>query len=164
MKKILVAVLFFGFTAHASAETGANTHAFDADKLYFGGGLSENDPNGPNATGIQIFVGYPLTIKLGSGFYALEGGYMNSGNFKRSVNGAVVSSSAATGFWGTVAASWRMADRTNFIGRFGLDIGDDDGLMYGVGISYDLIERITLRGEYVIRDNINSLQFNFVFR
>lgn len=93
---------------------------------------------------------------------------MNSGSFKRTITvppfGAMVSSSTATGLWGTVAGNWNIADRTGFIGRLGLDIGDDDGLMYGAGISYDLIKRITLRGEYVIRDNIDSLQFNFVFR
>jgi len=168
MNFFLVAILFLGFTLHAGAETKENTSAFDSDKLYFGGGLLENDFNGPNATGIQLFVGYPFTIKFGSGTFALEGGYMNSGNFKRSVNvppfGSVVSSSAATGFWGAVAGSWKIADRTSFIGRLGLDVGDDDGLMYGAGIGYDLIERLTIRGEYVIRDNIDSLQFNFVFR
>ncbi|VAW85967.1 hypothetical protein MNBD_GAMMA17-1097 [hydrothermal vent metagenome] len=168
MKFFLVMMLFLGFPLHASAEAEKNTNGFDTDKLYFGGGLSENDSNGPNATGIQIFVGYPLTIKLGSGTFALEGGYMNSGSFERSVAvppfGSVVSSSTATGLWGTVAGSWNIADRTSFVGRLGLDIGDDDGLMYGAGIGYDLIERLTIRGEYIMRDNIDSLQFNFVFR
>ncbi|MCF6323274.1 MAG: porin family protein [Gammaproteobacteria bacterium] len=168
MKNFLVVILFLGFAMHASAETEESKNHFDADKLYFGGGLSENDFNGPNATGIQIFVGYPLTIKAGSGRFALEGGYMNSGSFDRSVTvpafGPVVSSSTATGLWGTIVGSWNIADRTSFIGRLGLDMGDDDGLMYGAGIGYDLIERLTIRGEYVIRDNIDSLQFNFVFR
>jgi len=168
MKKLLVAILFLGFAVHANAETKANTNAFDVDKLYFGGGLSENDFNGPNATGIQFIVGYPLTIKAGGATFALEGGYMNSGNFRRSRNvppfGSVVSSSDATGFWGTVAGSWNIADRTSFIGRLGLDIGDDDGLMYGAGIGYELTEKVAIRGEYVIRDNIDSLQFNLVFR
>ena len=169
MKKFLVAFLLLGFTINASAETKAATKAntFDADKLYFGGGLSDND-NGPNATGIQIFAGYPLTVKLGSGIFALEGGYMNSGSFERAVNvppfGTVVTSSAATGFWGAVAGSWIVADRTSFIGRLGLDIGDDDGLMFGAGLGYDVTERVAVRGEYVIRDNIDSLQFNIVLR
>jgi len=166
MKNFLVAVLLFGFSIHAGAETEPNP--FDANKLYFGGGLSDNDFKGPNETGIQLIVGYPLTIKAGGATFALEGGYMNSGNFDRRLNvpgfGSVTTSSSATGFWGTVAGSWVVADRTSFIGRLGLDVGDDDGLMYGAGLGYDVTERVAIRGEYVIRDNIDSLQFNFVLR
>ncbi len=168
MKIFLIAILFLGFTAHANAAAPEKSAAFDIDKLYFGGGLSENDFNGPNATGVQFIVGYPLTIKLGRGSFALEGGYMNSGNFDRAFNvpsfGPVVTSPGVAGFWGTVTGSWNIADRTSFIGRFGLDIGDDDGLMYGAGLGYDLTEKLSVRGEYVLRDNVDSLQFNLVFQ
>jgi len=44
-----------------------------------------------------------------------------------------------------------------------LDIGDDSGLMVGAGVSYTTSEKIELRFEYVARDEVDSLQFNFLY-
>lgn len=160
MKRFLAAMLLAGFTSQVSAEEAA----IDVDKLYFGGGISDNDLHGQDATGLQFLLGYPLEVKFGKGKLALEAGYMDSGRFNRAVGPLRIVSTEATGFWGTMVGSWKVADRTAVLGRFGLDIGDDDGLMYGVGLGYDLTEKVAVRGEYVLRDNIDSLQFNFVFR
>jgi len=63
----------------------------------------------------------------------------------------------------SIAGGGEIADRTRLPGRLGLGIGDDDGLMYGVGPGHDLTEKVAIRGEYVLRDEVDSLQLNFVF-
>ena len=46
---------------------------------------------------------------------------------------------------------------------FCLDFGDADGLMFGIGAGWKLNRQWKLRGEYVIRDDLNSLQVNFLY-
>ncbi len=164
MKIFLVAMLLVGCISQASA----NTEVDIADRLYFGGGLGSNDLHGMDASGFQFFAGYPLKAKLGTGDLAIEAGYMDSGSFERTFNfsgiGAITSSTDATGLWGTMVGSWNVANNTSLIVRAGLDVGDDDGLMFGAGLGYALSKKLEIRGEYVVRDNIDSLQFNLVFR
>jgi len=50
------------------------------------------------------------------------------------------------------------------LGRIGFDLGDDDGFVFGVGAGYSVNRDIQLRSEYIVRDTINSIQFNVVFR
>jgi len=52
----------------------------------------------------------------------------------------------------------------NVVARAGLDIGDDDGFMFGAGLGFNLNPKMELRGEYVMRDTVDSLQVNFVMR
>ena len=37
-------------------------------------------------------------------------------------------------------------------------------LMFGGGVGYQANEKLEMRGEYVVRDEIDSLQFNVVIR
>ena len=46
----------------------------------------------------------------------------------------------------------------------GLDFGDDDGLMLGIGGQYDISPAFFMRVEYVIRDDIDSFQFNLLYQ
>jgi len=43
-------------------------------------------------------------------------------------------------------------------------MGDDSGLMFGAGLSLGINARMDLRGEYVIRDDVDSLQLNLIYR
>lgn len=155
MKKILLAA------AIATLSTSAV-----AGDLYGGAGLSSNSADGfdDNATGFQFFIGYDLKgVKLGTGRVAVEAGYMDSGDFEV-CNPFYCLSGSAEGLWGTGVVFLPVANQLDFIGRLGLDIGDDDGVMFGVGLGYAIDAKLQLRGEYVIRDNIDSLQANLAVR
>jgi hypothetical protein len=145
MKKILFAA--------ALAAASANAVAGD---VYGGAGLSLNSASGyDDATGYQFFLGYDLK------------GVKDSGDFdyEECFPGFCVSGSdSADGLWGTGVIFLPIAKQLDFIGRLGLDIGDDDGIMFGVGVGYAIDKKIQLRGEYVIREDIDSLQANLAFR
>lgn len=160
MKKILFAAMLSAVSVNAMA-----------GDVYGGAGLSNNSVSGADsAMGYQFFLGYDLKgVKLGKGSVAVEAGYMNSGEFDVTVCypfiGCVTGSAGeAKGLWGTGVVSLPVANQLDFIGRLGLDIGDDDGVMFGVGLGYALDKKMQLRGEYVIRDTIDSLQANLAVR
>ena len=68
------------------------------------------------------------------------------------------------GLWGTGVVRYSASPQVDVLGRLGLDLGDDSGLMVGIGVGYWFDKKIQLRGEYVARDTVNSLQLNLVFR
>ncbi len=70
----------------------------------------------------------------------------------------------AKGIWSTAVISVPLKGRLSVLGRAGLDFGDDDGFMFGGGLGYQANEKMEIRGEYVVRDNIDSLQVNVVIR
>ena len=131
------------------------------DRIHLGAGVGVNDLDPfDNAIGFQFFGGYDFNYKLADEFdTAVEVGYMNTGDF------------AAIGFnygsiegpWVTGLASYPINQELDLLGRLGLDLGDDDGLIFGFGVGFALKQNMELRGEYVIRDNVNSLQANFVY-
>ena len=148
MKKILIAAVLSAVSANALA-----------GDIYAGGGISSNSVSGlsNDETGFQFFVGFDLKgVNLGKARMAVEAGYMDSGDFGggRSVDG----------LWGTGVMFVPVANNVDLIGRLGFDIGDDDGVMFGVGMGFAFNKTMQLRGEYVIRDNIDSLQANIAVR
>ena len=155
MKKILIAAVLTAVSANALA-----------GDIYAGGGLSSNSLSGfGSEIGYQFFLGYDLkTVKLGKANLAVEVGYMDSGEFEQCIPFFGCASESVNGLWSTAVVSMPIAPQLDFLGRIGLDFGDDDGLMFGVGLGYALDKAMQLRGEYVIRDNIDSLQANIAVR
>jgi len=138
----------------------AGAQGFDASKLFFGGGLSSNDVSGSdNATGYQIFGGYGFGEVTRNVFIDAEIGYMDTGNMTR--GGVNVK---AKGLWANGVGRLLVTPNIELIGRLGLDFGDDDGLMAGIGVGFLVTKNLKLRLEYVQRDDVNSVQFNFVFQ
>jgi len=139
-----------------------------AEGFYAGGGVNQNSASGvDNEVGFQIFGGYNLGEVFGVDKLDLmiEGGYYNSGiEFCDGWNwmGQCTSTSDVDGIWSTAVFAYRFDNTWSFFGRAGLDFGEDDGLMIGGGAAYHLNESMELRGELVERDNITSLQGNFV--
>lgn len=153
------------------ASSQASAEGLDANQIYFGGGLGYNDIGFDEAVGFQVFAGLPLPVKLGKATLSAEVGYMDSGSFDHTVSINVPGFSSSStfsnnvkGFWGTAVVDFPIQDQISVIGRLGLDIGDDDGLMIGGGLGFDITNKIELRAEYVIRDHVDSLQANLVFR
>ena len=160
MKKlsILAASVLFAFNVQAEG--------FDAKQIFFGAGISNNDVGfADDATGFQIFAGMPIPVNMGKAKLSGEVGYMDSGDFEQTLpfGGGIVSDDAK-GIWANAVVEVPVGKSINLLGRAGLDFGDDDGLMIGGGIGIPVSNKIDIRVEYVIRDNIDSLQANIVIR
>ncbi len=144
-----------------------SAESLDTRKIYFGAGFGYNDINDrfydDNAVGFQVFAGMPLPVKTENVKLSVELGYMDSGNFDRS--SPFSSTAKANGLWGTAVAELPLNNNNvSLLGRLGLDIGDDDGIMIGAGVGFAMSQSMDLRLEYVIRDHIDSLQVNLVIR
>ncbi|MCZ6488682.1 MAG: hypothetical protein O6703_10965 [Gammaproteobacteria bacterium] len=128
----------------------------DKNKFSMGGGISTNSVSGPvsDEIGYQFFGAYNLNqINLMEGVHSsVEFGYMDYGF-----------SGDSSGIWATYVVDGSLGGKFGWLARLGLDIGDDSGLMLGVGLGYSVNSRMELRGEYVIRDEVDSLQFNILY-
>ncbi|RFA31099.1 hypothetical protein CAI21_00030 [Alkalilimnicola ehrlichii] len=146
----------------AIAGSPAIAQGFDPSNAYIGGGISHNSAsNLDDGTGFQFLGGYKLDmVDLHPVELAVEVGYMDTGNMSPS---GVPGSTSFKGLWTTAVFTYGLTPELDLIGRAGLDLGDDDGLMVGAGLGYAINRELELRGEYVIRDNINSLQANLIF-
>jgi hypothetical protein len=154
--------------AKKGAATSGSSGGFDVQNLYGGFGLSLNALSGfDDAMGWQIFGGYDLPWKLGPAKTAVEVGYMTSGEFEQSVTvpfvGTIKATSEAKGIWATGVVAYPVNTQFDILGRLGYDFGDDDGLMLGLGAGYWINKQVSVRAEYVIRDNIDSLQVNLLY-
>lgn len=148
--------------------TQTNAADLNTKQIYFGAGVGFNsidnnnnfnsnfNNNDSDAVGFQLFAGLPLTVDMGSAALAVEVGYMDTGSFD---NGG-----SANGIWSTAVASLPLNNSLKLLGRLGYDFGDDDGLMAGAGVGFALASKVDMRIEYVVRDHIDSLQANLVFR
>jgi hypothetical protein len=146
--------------AASSAVTYAE--AYNRDNLYFGAGLNFNSFGLGNSTGIQVLGGYRFNAKINNDISsAVEIGFMDTGDFD---NAGFSNNNGAQGVWVTMVESVPVNDRIEALVRVGADFGDDDGLMVGAGMGYSFNSKTSLRTEYVVRDNIDSFQFNVLFR
>ncbi|MCW9013544.1 MAG: hypothetical protein OQL06_07150 [Gammaproteobacteria bacterium] len=134
-----------------------NQPLLDKTKFSVGAGISSNSVSGPvdDEIGYQFFAAYDLDkVNLMEHVNSsVEFGYMDYGFSSGNSGGLWVNyviDNAITGPWGWLA-------------RLGLDLGDDDGVMFGGGVDYDLNDKMSIRGEYVVRDNIDSIQLNFKY-
>lgn len=162
---ILVALLQ-AFNVSAADDSKS---AIDSKKIYFGGGLGLNSLSGidiNDGLGLQFFAGYQLPVEMTVASLSLEVGYMDSGNMdaKRNIFGTFSGEAKANGLWANAVFDFPLKDKLSVLARAGLDLGDDDGLMLGGGLGFQLSEKMDVRAEYVIRDHVDSLQFNLVIR
>ena len=129
----------------------------DKNKFSLGIGISTNSISGPESdkTGYQFFGAYDLNqINLMEGVNsAVEFGFMDYGF-----------SGSSSGVWGTYVIDGAISGQFGWLARLGLDFGDDNGLMIGAGVDYTVNDKLDLRGEYVVRDEVDSLQFNIIYR
>ncbi len=147
----------------AAASNLTFAEEYRRNNLYIGGGVNFNSFGFGNATGIQVLGGYRFNAKLnGDISSAVEIGYMDSGNFDNNIFGN--NNNDAQGVWLAMVESVPVSNKVDALVRVGVDLGDDDGLMVGAGMGYNFNSQTSLRTEYVVRDNINSFQFNVLFR
>lgn len=161
-KHIYLAVLSFALLSGVSVTPVlADEHQplLDRNLFSIGVGISSNsidddDNDEDDEIGFQFFGAYDLTqVNLMEGVKSsVEFGLTDYG-FKRD----------STGIWATYTVDGIISGELGWLARAGLDIGDDNGLMVGAGVSYASDERTELRFEYVARDEVDSLEFNFLY-
>lgn len=149
-----VTLVFFGYSAVGYAQEAKPL--LDKNLFSIGAGISDNSIGGRvrDEIGFQFFAAYDLNqVYLMEGVKSsVEFGIMDYG-FRRD----------STGIWATYVADGIISGQFGWLARAGLDIGDDSGLMIGAGLNYAADSRLELRGEYVLRDDIKSLQFNILY-
>jgi hypothetical protein len=146
------ALLSSALVAPVSAQQ--NKPLLDRGSFSIGAGISDNSVDRADETGFQIFGAYDLDqVNVMEGVQSsVEFGLMDYGFPNDS-----------TGIWGTYVAEGLISEQLNWLARAGLDIGDDNGLMLGAGLSLAVDKKSKLRFEYVIRDDVDSLQINFLY-
>ncbi len=140
----------------ASATALADDHT---DRLYLGGSFSYNTIDSPfdggdsiDATGIQGFGGYQLGQYSGGLSTKVELGFSQTDDFDNT-------NEDITGVWVAMVGEKELPEvdpNLSLIGRVGLDFGDDDGLLTGFGVGYDISDRLEVRGEFVNKDASNQ--------
>jgi opacity protein-like surface antigen len=158
IKKLSILLVSTLFAFHVQAE------GLDGNKLYLGGGLGYNDIGYDEALGFQLFAGLPIPVKMGKARLLGEVGYMDSGKFEQNAGAAGTASAKARGIWANAVVDIPVGNKLSILARAGLDFGDDDGLMIGGGLGIPAGNKIDLRFEYVVRENIDSLQANLVIK
>jgi hypothetical protein len=167
MKRGLILSLLMLFSSSTVLAQGGSV-TIQTSNFYVGGGFGFNSYGGGRSTGIQFLGGYEFDFKLnGDISTAIELGYMETGKFdyKDLNNGGTssVNNQEADGVWLNVVETFPIGNKVEGIVRLGLDFGDDDGIMAGPGLGYNFNRQWSLRTEYVVREAVNSFQFNLLF-
>jgi hypothetical protein len=139
------------------AEQQAQGALLKQDNMSIGIGIARNSVdsvgNDNSEIGFQFFGAYDLNqVKLIEGARSsIELGYMDYGFDGRDTGG----------LWTTFVLDGVIRENLGWLARLGL--GDDSGLMLGAGVGFRMNSVTQLRVEYVIRDDIDSLQFNLIY-
>jgi hypothetical protein len=157
MKSMLKVIAVLSMVAFAPAMAA---QPLQQEKFFFGAGGSINDISGSDeGFGVQVFGGYAFG-EISSGILLdAEVGYMTTGDME--VHGNDVE---ADGIWGAGVIRVPLSADVELLARAGIDFGDDDGVLFGGGIGFQLNKQTTVRAELVERDDVSSMQLNVVFR
>jgi len=159
MRKIHLYLTVFFFASLSNALVTPvlaqeNEPMLDKTMLSIGAGVSHNSVGSDDEIGFQFFAAYDLNqVNVMEGVKSsVEFGLMDYG-FSRD----------STGVWGTYVIAGPLSGQIGWLARAGIDIGDDSGLMFGAGVGFAMDDETQLRIEYVVRDDVDSLQLNFLY-
>ena len=139
--------------------------SLDSRRLYYGAGLGMNAlPNTRWGFGAQVLTGYDTGLALGRLTLDVELGYLNTGNMEFDTPLGSRIATRAMGVWLSGVAHVPVSHGWKVLARLGGDFGDDAGLLLGIGGALELARDIKLRLEYVVRENIDTLQVNVIYR
>lgn len=169
LKGIPVVILggMFIFTTTASAHCMKN-------KYYVGAGMGMNSAETYSTTaGYQFFAGYCLDFNFKSprSRTSVEVGYLDSGDFEKETDifqnnpnrsQIVTVTESYSGLWFSGLAEYKFDNKMHIMGRLGLDVGDQTGILFGGGAGYNVTKYAQVRAEYVLHDEINSFQVNWI--
>ncbi|MGK0249103.1 MAG: hypothetical protein ACI910_001840 [Oleispira sp.] len=171
MKKVLITSLL----TLVALQSLADGHATDTTPLpmglYVGGGISYNDldfgsiikgASSEAAMGLQLFAGIPIENAIDNIETFAEVGFFRTNNFNFSGTKERV-----TGISGSIVLQRNLNEiDANLYGlsRIGLELGDDDGILTGIGAGYRITPKVDVRLEFVNKDLISSYQANALVR
>ena len=139
--------------------------ALDTRRLYYGAGLSINTlANTRWGAGAQVLTGYDTGLVFSRMVLDAELGYLNTGNMKFDTPVGSRVATRASGVWLSGVAHVPVSHGWRVLARLGGDFGDDAGLLLGIGGAVELTRDVQLRVEYVVRENIDALQVNVIYR
>ncbi len=149
-------ILFLTLVVSTQVHAQANQPVLEKSRLSIGAGISDNKISRPkdDGTGIQLFANYALPdVNLIQGVgSAVEVGFMDFGF-----------DSDSTGIWGSYVIDGAFSDAFGWLAQAGFDFGDDSGFLVGAGLKLRLNSKANARLEYVVRDEVDSLQVNFLY-
>jgi hypothetical protein len=151
----LIMVLTLGAVL-TQAHAQENKPLLERSQFSIGVGISNNEISSSSSsdTGFQFFAAYDLDqINLMEGVdSSVEFGFMDFGFDEDD-----------TGIWASYVVDGTISGRLGWLAQAGFDIGDDSGLLFGAGLMFMVNDKSDLRFEYVKRDEVDSLQINFLY-
>ncbi len=170
MSKATKTIIISAFLVYAGS---LNAHCMK-NKYYAGAGMGINSTqNFSDTAGYQLFAGYCLDFRFKSprSRTSLEVGYMNSGEFEGQFDtlagnpnrsNVVTVNESYSSVWLAGLAEYKFDNKMHIMGRAGLDVGDQTGLLFGGGAGYNITKFAQIRAEYVIHDEVDSFQLNWI--
>lgn len=172
MKKIISVGLFSFIASHAAVADSIEKDKVQlAQGLYAGAGVSYNDldfgsvvsgADNESALGVQGFVGIPVSTAIKGIDAFAELGFFRTNNFKFGDRKERV-----TGVSGSVVLQRDLIEvdpKLYGLARVGIEFGDDDGVLMGVGAGYRILPNVEMRAEFVNKDLITSYQGSALIR
>ncbi len=153
-----------------------NNNLFEQHKnnIYVGAGMGSYSLGSfDDSFSYQLVAGYNLDYKLkdyNEISFAVEAGYAQA-DWEKTVSGYVYTtrysykvSTEMSSFWGALVANYPINDKFTTGVSLGYDLGDDDGLMYGINGTYKVHPLFDVRADYLIRQNVNALTANVIYK
>jgi hypothetical protein len=171
MKKALITSLLTLVAYQALADGHATDTTPVPTGLYVGGGISYNNldfgsiikgAGSETAMGLQLFAGLPIENAIDDIEIFAEVGFFHTKNFNFSGTKKRVA-----GISGSIILQRNLNEidaNLYGLGRIGLEVGDDDGILMGVGAGYRITPKVDVRLELINKDLISSYQANALIR
>lgn len=168
--KQLLSTLALSSAVLGSASVAAQPEALQ--DAYIGGGVSHNNldfgsvvdgASDETANGFQFFVGKKFDNDISGFDTAVEVGYSQTEDFKWGPG----AKDSVKGLWAAAIMTRdldEVSDKLYGFGRLGFNLGDDDGLMMGVGAGYELNEKVDIRAEFLNQDLLTSYQLSAIYK
>ncbi|MCK5640647.1 MAG: hypothetical protein KAJ19_07615, partial [Gammaproteobacteria bacterium] len=131
---LLVYLLMFQCVSAVLAESSQSNLKLEPEWSYFGGGVGVSAVKGlaEDESMLQFFLGRS-TPWIGRHQFAIEAGF------------AEISDIKSDGLWVSGAVLQQLQPDIDLTARAGFDLGDDPGLLFGVGVAYTMERNMQVR-------------------
>ena len=161
---LLTSIITTSLAIPAFADEEANKKIQVENRLYVGGGLNMNVIDSPfggsdDASGVTLFAGYKFDNNIHQDLTtSLEFGYGNTSDFGNDKD--------ITSLYLAAVGDKKLPEidpKLSVIGKIGLDVGDDDGILLGAGVGYQVAPAVQVRLEFINKDASSQYQASALF-